>query len=54
MKESSIASTKSDNEIKQSSRTVHSVLNEQIQLKQFMMEKQLELLHKQVSDFILY
>lgn len=47
-KESSTICIKSENDLIQSSRTANSILNEQFQLKQLMMEKQLELLHKQV------
>ncbi|CAM4752366.1 unnamed protein product [Rotaria magnacalcarata] len=38
---------KNENDLIQSSHTAHSIISEQFQLKQLMMEKQLELLHKQ-------
>jgi hypothetical protein len=46
-KESSTNRIRSENDLIHSSRTTNSILNEQFQLKQLMMEKQLELLHKQ-------
>ncbi len=49
LKESSTTHIKSENDLIQSTRTANSILNEQFQLKQLMMEKQLELLHKQVG-----
>ncbi|CAF3335322.1 unnamed protein product [Rotaria sp. Silwood1] len=50
LKEPSTTTTirnKNENDLIQPSRTTNSIINEQFQLKQLMMEKQLELLHKQ-------